>query len=85
MSRVNCSAWTKSSPSFDGELYSCGQIELFSLGKKLPGRDVSFRGVLQTLYVPVRPICENLGLSWGSQRNRIYRDEVLRDELRGYS
>jgi hypothetical protein len=36
-------------------------------------------------YVPVRPICESLGLSWGSQRNRIYRDEVLREELRGYS
>jgi len=37
------------------------------------------------IYVPVRPICENLGLAWGSQRNRIYRDEVLREELRGYS
>lgn len=35
------------------------------------------------IYVPVRLICENLGLSWGSQRNRIYRDEVLREELRG--
>ena len=35
------------------------------------------------IYVPVRPICENLGLSWGSQRNRIYRDEVLHEELRG--
>lgn len=32
--------------------------------------------------VPVRLICENLGRSGGSQRNRIYRDEVLREELR---
>ena len=35
------------------------------------------------IYVPVRPICEALGLSWGSQRNRIARDEVLRDGARG--
>jgi hypothetical protein len=35
------------------------------------------------IYVPVRPICENLGLARGSQRNRIYRDNVLREELRG--
>ena len=35
------------------------------------------------IYVPVRLICENLGLAWGSQRNRIYRDDVLREELRG--
>ncbi|MBP1467945.1 hypothetical protein EYB53_019670 [Candidatus Chloroploca sp. M-50] len=33
--------------------------------------------------VPVRPLCTNLGLSWRSQRNRINRDEVLREALRG--
>lgn len=30
-----------------------------------------------TVYVPVRPICELLGVSWPSQSNRINRDEVL--------
>ena len=35
------------------------------------------------IYVPVRPICEYLGLSWGSQRNRIMRDDVLVGALRG--
>jgi hypothetical protein len=35
------------------------------------------------IYVPVRPICEYLGLSWGSQRNRILRDDVLVGALRG--
>src|SRR5690349_13716502 len=34
------------------------------------------------VYVPLRPICAYLGISWGSQRNRLYRDEVLRDALR---
>lgn len=31
--------------------------------------------------VPLRPICEYLGLDWSSQRKRIYRDEVLADEI----
>lgn len=35
------------------------------------------------IYVPIRPICEYLGLGWGSQYNRIKRDEVLNAELRG--
>lgn len=30
-----------------------------------------------TVYVPVRPICDLLGVSWSSQQNRINRDEVL--------
>ena len=29
------------------------------------------------IFVPVRPICEQLGISWPSQRNRIHRDAVL--------
>jgi hypothetical protein len=29
------------------------------------------------VYVPVRPICENLGLAWPSQYSRIKRDAVL--------
>lgn len=32
------------------------------------------------VYVPVRPICDLLGVSWASQRNRINRDAVLSDE-----
>lgn len=34
------------------------------------------------IYVPVRPICEYLGVSWGSQLNRINRDPVLREAVR---
>lgn len=30
------------------------------------------------LYVSMRPICKNIGLQWGSQYNRIMRDEVLK-------
>jgi hypothetical protein len=35
--------------------------------------------------VPVRPICELLGVSWPSQRNRIIRDPVLADVLENIS
>lgn len=34
------------------------------------------------VYVPLRPIAEVLGLSWGSQRNRLQRDEVLASHVR---
>jgi hypothetical protein len=34
------------------------------------------------IYVPIRPICAYLGLDWSAQRQRIMRDEVLRDEVR---
>ncbi len=34
------------------------------------------------IYVPIRPLCTYLGLDWSSQRQRIMRDEVLRDEIR---
>lgn len=30
------------------------------------------------LYVSMRPICKNIGLQWGSQYNRIMRDEVMK-------
>lgn len=36
-------------------------------------------GELAQVYIPIRPICDFLGLSWGSQRNRINRDPVLAD------
>lgn len=35
------------------------------------------------IYVPVRPICEYLGLDWSSQRQRIDRDPVLSDVRQG--
>src|SRR4051794_29942915 len=31
------------------------------------------------IWVPVRPICEQLGVDWSSQRQRINRDPVLRE------
>lgn len=34
------------------------------------------------IYVPLRPICDHLGLSWNGQRERIRRDPVLADALR---
>lgn len=35
----------------------------------------------QTVYVPIRPICERLGLDWSAQRQRINRDPVLSESL----
>ncbi|MCL4266098.1 MAG: hypothetical protein KJ069_23010 [Anaerolineae bacterium] len=35
-----------------------------------------------TVYVPVRPICDYLGLSWTGERERINRDPVLADVVR---
>lgn len=34
------------------------------------------------VYIPVRPICDYLGLSWAGQRERIYRDDVLAPTVR---
>lgn len=34
------------------------------------------------IYVPLRPLCEYLGLSWNAQRERIRRDPVLDEALR---
>lgn len=35
------------------------------------------------IYVPIRPLCAYLGLSWTGQRERIMRDDVLADVVRG--
>ncbi len=35
------------------------------------------------IYVPLRPICEGLGLDWRSQRHRIRRDDILSDVVQG--
>ncbi len=37
------------------------------------------------VYVPMRPICDLLGVSWSSQQNRIGRDEVLSEAARSIS
>jgi hypothetical protein len=38
---------------------------------------VSADGAEQLVYVPLRPICEYLGIDWSSQRRRITNDPVL--------
>lgn len=35
------------------------------------------------IFVPIRPICEFLGVAWDPQRRRINRDLVLSDEVKG--
>lgn len=35
-----------------------------------------------TIHVPVRPICELLGVNWAGQYRRINRDTVLAEEMR---
>lgn len=35
-----------------------------------------------TVYIPLRPLCDLLGLDWSSQRRRINRDPVLGEEVR---
>lgn len=37
----------------------------------------------QVIYVPVRPLVEYMGLSWPGQRERINRDAVLSETVRG--
>ena len=33
------------------------------------------------VFVPIRPICDNLGVTWSPQRRRINRDPVLSEEV----
>ena len=40
-------------------------------------------GDTNEVYVPVRPICDFLGVSWTGQRRRINRDSVLSTEVKG--
>lgn len=35
------------------------------------------------VYIPIRPICEHLGINWDAQRRRIQRDPVLNDVVEG--
>lgn len=39
-------------------------------------------GERRQIYVPLRPLVDNLGLSWPGQYERIQRDAVLSDEIR---
>jgi len=43
---------------------------------------VAVRDEEDTVWVPVRHICERLGVDWGSQRRRILNDPVLSEEMR---
>jgi hypothetical protein len=38
-------------------------------------------GEEMTIYVPMRPICDYLGLDWSAQRQRMQREEVLREGM----
>ena len=40
---------------------------------------VAVRAKGSGVYIPVRPICELLGVDWSAQRRRISRDAVLSD------
>lgn len=35
------------------------------------------------IYIPIRPICDFLGVAWDPQRRRINRDPVLSEEVKG--
>lgn len=35
-----------------------------------------------TVYVPLRPVCELIGVSWGAQRRKLQNDPVMSDVLR---
>lgn len=42
-------------------------------------------GGRRVVYVPIRPICDYLGVDWSGQRQRINRDPVLSDVMRSMS
>jgi hypothetical protein len=50
-------------------------------GDEIHATLVEIEGTKQ-VYVPLRPICKYLGLSWPGQFERIDRDPVLRQEAR---
>ena len=43
----------------------------------------SGEGRAPAVYVPLRPMCERLGIDWRSQNRRIQRDPVLSEEIQG--
>lgn len=38
---------------------------------------------VQQVYVPVRPLCDFLGVAWSAQRRRINRDPILAESVKG--
>jgi hypothetical protein len=44
---------------------------------------VSAEGGAPVIYVPVRPLCQFLGLNWSGQRQRLMRDPVLAEVAKG--
>lgn len=50
-------------------------------GDELKGVIVMITPSEQRIYVPVRPICDFLGVAWSAQRRRILDDAVLSEEL----
>ena len=60
------------------------QREIDFYGDQIVAALVPEEGQTQpAIYVPVRPICEYLGLDWSSQRQRIDRDPVLSEVRQG--
>ena len=43
---------------------------------------IAVRAAGGAIYVPVRPICDLLGVDWAGQRRRINRDAVLSEEMK---
>ena len=60
----------------------------YTIGVTRSHQHLEFAGALvrvgdeAQVYVPVRPICDYLGLSWSGQFERIRRDEVLSEAIR---
>ena len=66
------------SPESGSELAIVEQREVTFYGDEL----VAVKVADGQVYVPVRPLCELLGVSWTGQRRRINRDDVLSDVTR---
>lgn len=59
------------------------QREIDFYGDQIVAALVPVEGQPQpAIYVPVRPICDNLGIDWSGQRQRINRDSVLAEATR---
>ncbi len=69
------------SNEFDNELISIGEVTIPFYEDNL----IVQLGEDGEIYVALRPIVESLGLSWGSQLNRIKRDAVLNKKIQTLS
>jgi hypothetical protein len=67
----------------EGEALTPSEVrEVEFYGDSITGAIVLIAGESR-VYVPLRPICEYLGLTWPSQTLRLRRDEILAQEIRG--